>query len=223
MPSAKNTTSGWLAQVLATAAELGSTAALTSSRPGSWKRISSSNSCAALSARTTTTSTSTSRSLAVLMIGAPRRTAAGPRRRDLHLRPTRRGRARQPLGRTGWCGTNDLGPLDSHAAQQQRTELQTALGRPLRRSDLATPTRPPPRNDHDLTNLLPTPRPRQRTTHRTPRSSVADDTEQRVDAMRRGDLTLEQCCAWAARHPDQVPLLHGEFEFIAAFTPEARE
>jgi hypothetical protein len=47
--------------------------------------------------------------------------------------------------------------------------------------------------------------------------------QQRVDAMRRGDLTLEQCCAWAARHPEQVPLLHDEFEFIAAFTPEARE
>ena len=46
---------------------------------------------------------------------------------------------------------------------------------------------------------------------------------ERVAAMRRGDLTLEQCCAWAARYPQQVPLLHGEFEFIAAFTPEARE
>ena len=47
--------------------------------------------------------------------------------------------------------------------------------------------------------------------------------DERVAAMRRGDLTLEQCCAWAARYPGQVPLLHGEFEFIAAFTPEARE
>ena len=47
--------------------------------------------------------------------------------------------------------------------------------------------------------------------------------DERVGAMRRGDLTLEQCCAWAARYPHQVPLLHGEFEFIAAFTPEARE
>jgi len=47
--------------------------------------------------------------------------------------------------------------------------------------------------------------------------------KERVAAMRRGDLTLEQCCAWAARYPHQVPLLHGEFEFIAAFTPEARE
>jgi hypothetical protein len=47
--------------------------------------------------------------------------------------------------------------------------------------------------------------------------------DERVTAMRRGNLTLEQCCAWAARYPDQVPLLHGEFEFIAAFTPEVRE
>jgi hypothetical protein len=45
---------------------------------------------------------------------------------------------------------------------------------------------------------------------------------QRVAAMRHGHLTMEQCCAWAARYPDQVPLLHGEFEFIAAYTPEIR-
>ncbi len=46
---------------------------------------------------------------------------------------------------------------------------------------------------------------------------------ERITAMRRGDLTLEQCCAWAARYPRQVPLLNGEFEFIAAFTPEGSE
>jgi hypothetical protein len=39
--------------------------------------------------------------------------------------------------------------------------------------------------------------------------------------MRRGELTLEQCAAWAARYPEQVPLLNGEFEYLAAFTPEA--
>jgi len=43
---------------------------------------------------------------------------------------------------------------------------------------------------------------------------------QRVAAMRRGELTLEQCSAWAARHPEQVPLLNGEFEYIARDTPE---
>jgi hypothetical protein len=46
---------------------------------------------------------------------------------------------------------------------------------------------------------------------------------QRVAAMRRGELTLEQCSAWAARFPDQMPLLNGEFEYIAHLTPEACE
>lgn len=46
---------------------------------------------------------------------------------------------------------------------------------------------------------------------------------ERVAAMRRGDLTMEQCCAWASRHPKQVPLLNGEWEFIAAYTPEVCE
>jgi hypothetical protein len=46
---------------------------------------------------------------------------------------------------------------------------------------------------------------------------------QRIAAMRRGELTLEQCAAWAARYPEQVPLLNGEFEYLAAFTPEVRD
>ena len=46
---------------------------------------------------------------------------------------------------------------------------------------------------------------------------------QRVAAMRRGELNMRQCCAWAGRHADQVPLLNGEFEFIASYTPEASE
>jgi hypothetical protein len=46
---------------------------------------------------------------------------------------------------------------------------------------------------------------------------------QRVAAMRRGELTLEQCSAWAARHPEQMPLLAGEFEYLAALTPEVCE
>jgi hypothetical protein len=47
--------------------------------------------------------------------------------------------------------------------------------------------------------------------------------EQRVAAMRAGELNMEQCCAWAARHPEQVPLLNGEFEFIAAYRPDVCE
>lgn len=46
---------------------------------------------------------------------------------------------------------------------------------------------------------------------------------ERVAAMRRGELNMLQCCAWAARYPDQVPRLNGEFEFLAAYTPEAAE
>jgi hypothetical protein len=46
---------------------------------------------------------------------------------------------------------------------------------------------------------------------------------QRVNAMRKGELSLEQCAAWAARYPEQMPLLNGEFEYLAAFTPEVRE
>lgn len=46
---------------------------------------------------------------------------------------------------------------------------------------------------------------------------------QRIAAMRRGELTLEQCAAWAARYPEQVPPLNGELEYLAVLTPEVRE
>jgi hypothetical protein len=39
--------------------------------------------------------------------------------------------------------------------------------------------------------------------------------EQRLVNYRRGSLTMRQCYSWAARWPDEVPLLNGEFEFIA--------
>jgi hypothetical protein len=44
---------------------------------------------------------------------------------------------------------------------------------------------------------------------------------ERIAAMRRSDLTYEQLAAWSARHPDQVPVVHAEFEWIIAKTPEA--
>jgi len=37
--------------------------------------------------------------------------------------------------------------------------------------------------------------------------------------MRRG----EQLAAWSARHPEQVPMLNGEFEWIAIRAPEVCE
>lgn len=46
---------------------------------------------------------------------------------------------------------------------------------------------------------------------------------ERIAAMRRGELTYEQLAAWSARHPEQVPMVHGEFEWIIAKTPEAAE
>lgn len=47
--------------------------------------------------------------------------------------------------------------------------------------------------------------------------------EQRIAAMRRGNLTREQLAAWSARHPDQVPMLNGEFEWIAICLHEVSE
>ena len=46
---------------------------------------------------------------------------------------------------------------------------------------------------------------------------------ERVALMRAGELTLEECCQWAARAPHEVPIVNDEFEFIAGFTPEACE
>ncbi len=46
---------------------------------------------------------------------------------------------------------------------------------------------------------------------------------QRITAMRTGRLSLQQCCEWAARRPDEVPLINGEFEFIAAYDAERHD
>jgi len=47
--------------------------------------------------------------------------------------------------------------------------------------------------------------------------------QERVSAMRRGELSLSQLCEWARRRPDEVPRLGGEYEFIALTTPEVAE
>jgi hypothetical protein len=46
---------------------------------------------------------------------------------------------------------------------------------------------------------------------------------ERVEALHAGRLTFPQCFEWARRRPDEVPLIDGEFAFIAAFTPEVAE
>lgn len=47
--------------------------------------------------------------------------------------------------------------------------------------------------------------------------------DERVSAMRRGKLTWGQLREWASKARHEVPLLNGEYEFIAAHTPEAAE
>jgi hypothetical protein len=44
--------------------------------------------------------------------------------------------------------------------------------------------------------------------------------DERVRAMRTGELSLRLCLHWASCRPDEVPLLDGEWEFIAVHTPE---
>jgi hypothetical protein len=51
----------------------------------------------------------------------------------------------------------------------------------------------------------------------------AMSAEQRVSAMRRGELVWWQLYEWAARAGHEVPLLDGEFEFIAIHTPEVAD
>jgi hypothetical protein len=47
--------------------------------------------------------------------------------------------------------------------------------------------------------------------------------QERVVAMRRGELNSLQLYEWASRAPHEVPLLNGEFEFIAITTPEVAD
>lgn len=47
--------------------------------------------------------------------------------------------------------------------------------------------------------------------------------DERLAAYRRGEWGLDACCLWASRYPREVPLLNGEFEFIAIKTPEVCE
>lgn len=47
--------------------------------------------------------------------------------------------------------------------------------------------------------------------------------KQRIDAMRRGRLTFYQLHHWACHAPEEVPAHNGEFDFIAAHTPEIAE
>jgi hypothetical protein len=46
---------------------------------------------------------------------------------------------------------------------------------------------------------------------------------ERIAAMVAGELTYRECCYWAQIAPEEVPLVNGEFAFLACFEPEAAE
>jgi hypothetical protein len=58
---------------------------------------------------------------------------------------------------------------------------------------------------------------------------MALTAEERVVAMRAGELSYRELCYWSAVCPDEVPRITtgdspgGEFEWLAAFTPEIAE
>ena len=59
---------------------------------------------------------------------------------------------------------------------------------------------------------------------------MAMTAAQRVAAMRAGQLTYRELCHWSAVRPGEVPIVctgsglgGGEFEWLAAFTPELAE
>ena len=58
---------------------------------------------------------------------------------------------------------------------------------------------------------------------------MALSAEERVVAMRAGELSYRELCHWSAVRPDEVPRLTtgdsagGEFEWLAAFIPEIAE
>ena len=47
--------------------------------------------------------------------------------------------------------------------------------------------------------------------------------DERCAAMYAGELTMRQCFAWARRAPTDIPVLDGEFWFIAIHTPEVAD
>src|SRR4029077_6004718 len=65
---------------------------------------------------------------------------------------------------------------------------------------------------------------RQRATHAEElRALWAMTPAERRASMYRRELTQRQLYAWAGARPDEVPLLEGEFWFIAERTPEVAE
>jgi hypothetical protein len=47
--------------------------------------------------------------------------------------------------------------------------------------------------------------------------------DERLAAYRRGEWDFDANCLWASLYRREVPMLNGEFEFIARTMPEVRE
>ncbi len=85
-------------------------------------------------------------------------------------------------------------------------------GRPL--SALIQPVPRPPRPRPHKRKRPPT-RPRKKRSPRTPQQIVRLGPAARLNLYRSGQLTREECVIWAARFPEEVPLLNGELPWIA--------
>ena len=55
------------------------------------------------------------------------------------------------------------------------------------------------------------------------RALSAMTRDERIAAMWRSELTLRQLCQWSSRAQHEVPLLGGEFAWIAMRTPDWAE
>ena len=55
------------------------------------------------------------------------------------------------------------------------------------------------------------------------RALWATTRDERIAAMWRGELSLRQLCQWSSRAQHEMPLLGGEFAWIAMRTPEWAE
>lgn len=80
------------------------------------------------------------------------------------------------------------------------------------------PSTPPPR--HAVTASTPAFLRRDPTWEERKRSLWAMTAAERAAAMYAGRLTMRECLHWASQTPDEVPVLQGEFAFIAITTPE---
>jgi len=85
-------------------------------------------------------------------------------------------------------------------------------GKPF--SALIRPVRtPPPPRPHK--RKRPASRPRKKRPPRTPEQIDRLGPAARLSLYRSRELTREECVIWAARFPDEVPLLNGELPWIA--------